>query len=64
LNEQGLGDLLSNISVPSWHVVVVLSSRNVFSWEPIELFHVSIDKSKQETCVEELGKENSIGNGS
>lgn len=58
LDDQSLSDLLSNISVPSWHVIVVLSSDNKI----VVLRHVSIDKGKEETSVEELGKENSIGN--
>ena len=41
---------------------MVLSSNDHISWEHVKLRHVSIHKSKQETCVEELGKENSIGN--
>lgn len=59
-----LHNFVSNVRIPVWHVVIewTLDIFGEDSW--LMLSHVSIDQQDQDTSVEELGNEHSIGNGS
>jgi hypothetical protein len=53
---------VANICVPFWHVIVIGSSHE-FGYElRVKFRQIAVDKQKQDTCVEKLGIENTIGN--
>jgi len=61
VDNHSLEDLLSNIGVPFWRVVVIWTSEVLGDEVWAVLFQVGVNRNKEQTGVKELGNENSIG---
>jgi hypothetical protein len=63
VDDHGLHNLGSDISIPDRHIVIIPSSNILCNKKGLMLGHISIDQKQQDTRVEKLRVEDSIGDG-